>query len=123
LSFFSGENSGILYGSSPLKSYFSYKEDFLKGLLLLLVFLAVNRLNASTLYHSIRSQSTLKFYVIFNVFEVLDRLFASIGLDILDSFFSLPVEKSAAFSPIFHFFLCFLYISNSFNIVLLSLML
>lgn len=51
-------------------------------------FIINNLFDSSNLYHSIRSQSTLKLYVIFNVLEVLDKLFSSFGLDLIDSFFS-----------------------------------
>lgn len=70
--------------------------------------------DASRLYHSIRGQSVIKLYVIFNVFEVFDRLCCSFGLDILDSF--LPVQLSPGdgngfhLHPIIHFLLSVIYI-------------
>lgn len=39
----------------------------------------------SSVYHSIRGQSVIKLYVVFNVMEIFDRLCCSFGVDILDS--------------------------------------
>jgi hypothetical protein len=39
----------------------------------------------SWVYHSIRGQSFIKLYVVFNVMEIFDRLCCSFGVDILDS--------------------------------------
>lgn len=45
-------------------------------------------LDYSLLYHSVRGQSALKLYVIFNVLEVADKLLTSFGLDLFDSLMS-----------------------------------
>ncbi|GAB0489010.1 hypothetical protein MMPV_000225 [Pyropia vietnamensis] len=39
----------------------------------------------SRVYHSIRGQSVIKLYVVFNVMEIFDRLCCSFGVDVLDS--------------------------------------
>ena len=44
---------------------------------------ALFRLNPSHMYHSVRGQSTVKLYVIFNLLEVGDKLCASFGVDVL----------------------------------------
>ena len=44
--------------------------------------------DASRMYHSIRGQSAIKLYVIYNVLEVFDRLFSALGQDILECLFS-----------------------------------
>ncbi|CAG8446103.1 9287_t:CDS:10 [Ambispora gerdemannii] len=59
--------------------------DLLKGLLVIFVCLALQRVDAAQMYHSIRGQAVIKLYVIFNVLEILDRLCCSFGSDILDS--------------------------------------
>ncbi|KAG9290681.1 hypothetical protein G9A89_011644 [Geosiphon pyriformis] len=61
--------------------------DLLKGLLVLLVCIFLQRIDASQMYHSIRGQAVIKLYVIFNVLEILDRLCCSFGCDIMDSLF------------------------------------
>ena len=81
--------------------------DILTGILIGAVCCSVSLFDSSTLYHSIRSQSTLKLYVIFNVLEVMDKLFSSFGLDLLEAFFSQPPKNS---SVLFKFALCFIYI-------------
>ncbi|GBB91665.1 hypothetical protein RclHR1_19000003 [Rhizophagus clarus] len=66
----------------------SQKCDLLKGLLIILVCMALQNVDASRIYHIIRGQSAIKLYVIFNVLEIFDRLCCSFGGDILDSLFS-----------------------------------
>lgn len=50
--------------------------DLLKGILLLLCSFMLMKMDASQLYHSVRGQSVVKLYVIFNVLEVffLDKI-------------------------------------------------
>ena len=93
-----------------------YCNDILIGCLIVIVCFIVNLWDISNLYHSIRSQSTLKLYVIFNVLEVLDKLFSSFGLDLLDAFLSQPISNSKSNSnlnSIFQFILAGIYIRNS----------
>ena len=44
--------------------------DLLKGLLIVLACIALQRIDASRMYHSIRGQAAIKLYVIYNVLEV-----------------------------------------------------
>ena len=62
--------------------------DVLRFVLLLLSWYCLSLLPMSRLYHYIRGQSVLKLYVLFNMLQISDRLFASIGEDILDALFS-----------------------------------
>ncbi|CAJ0862918.1 3857_t:CDS:10 [Entrophospora sp. SA101] len=64
------------------------KCDLLKGLLIILVCIALQGIDSAQMYHSIRGQSVIKLYVIFNALEILDRLCCSFGGDILESLFS-----------------------------------
>jgi len=70
------------------------------------------------MYHTIRGQSTIKLYVIFNVLELMDKLCCSFGVDILDSLFSKATIKSSQgtehFRPIPHFIIAFVYVSKFF---------
>lgn len=78
--------------------------------------LALQQIDASRVYHSIRGQSIIKLYVIFNVFEVFDKLCCSFGLDILESFFSQRQEASSSslepvrLHPVLHYFLTICYV-------------
>lgn len=93
--------------------YFSYSNDMLMGALIAIACVTASFFDASKLYHSIRSQSTLKLYVIFNVLEVLDKLFSSFGLDVLDAFFSQPPpNQSGIFTLAYQFILCSIYTRN-----------
>jgi transmembrane anterior posterior transformation protein 1 len=47
--------------------------------------LVLSFFDISWVYHSIRGQSFIKLYVVFNVMEIFDRLCCSFGVDILDS--------------------------------------
>ena len=62
--------------------------DVLRFALLALSWYWLSLMPMSRLYHYIRGQSVLKLYVLFNMLQISDRLFASIGEDILDALFS-----------------------------------
>lgn len=59
------------------------RADLHKILFIAVGLLALLFLNPSHMYHSIRGQSTVKLYVIFNLLEVADKLCASFGVDVL----------------------------------------
>ena len=44
-----------------------------------------HNINVSFIYHSIRAQSSIKLYVIYNVLEVVDKLASAFGLEVLES--------------------------------------
>ncbi|KAI2794553.1 hypothetical protein POX_a01152 [Penicillium oxalicum] len=64
------------------------KADILTGLLMIATCWALMYFDASRMYHWIRGQAAIKLYVIYNVLEVLDRLLAAIGQDVLECLFS-----------------------------------
>jgi hypothetical protein len=90
------------------------RSDLLKGLMMVGAGIGLQQVDSSRLYHSIRGQSTLKLYVIYNVLEVADKLCCSFGLDILDSFFSKDHKTDgntgSRVRPIPHFILTILYV-------------
>ena len=59
--------------------------DLLKAAVILSTSYFLSFIDPSILYHSIRGQSMVKLYVIFNVCEVADKLLCSFGLDIMNS--------------------------------------
>ncbi|KAK3674024.1 hypothetical protein LTR78_006227 [Recurvomyces mirabilis] len=65
-----------------------HKADLLQGLLIAASCFFLMWFDASRMYHSIRGQSAIKLYVIYNVLEVFDRLFSALGQDILECLFS-----------------------------------
>jgi hypothetical protein len=58
----------VLRRGGHLKS--AQKVDLLKGALFIVCCYALQYVDASRLYHSIRGQAVIKLYVIFNVLEV-----------------------------------------------------
>ncbi|RAK97687.1 DUF747-domain-containing protein [Aspergillus ibericus CBS 121593] len=91
------------------------KADILKGLLMIATCCVLMRFDASRMYHWIRGQAAIKLYVIYNVLEVSDRLFAAIGQDVLECLFSRealerrPDGRSKVFRPFGLFLLALAY--------------
>lgn len=91
------------------------KADILKGLLMMATCVVLMRFDASRMYHWIRGQAAIKLYVIYNVLEVSDRLFAAIGQDVLECLFSRealerkPDGRSKVFRPFWLFLLALAY--------------
>lgn len=59
--------------------------DFLHAGIFVFSSIVLAMFDISSVYHSIRGQSVIKLYVVFNVLEIFDRLCCSFGVDILDS--------------------------------------
>ncbi|PYH93622.1 DUF747-domain-containing protein [Aspergillus ellipticus CBS 707.79] len=91
------------------------KADILKGLLIITTCSVLMYFDASRMYHWIRGQAAIKLYVIYNVLEVSDRLFAAIGQDVLECLFSRealerrPDGRSKVFRPFGLFLLALAY--------------
>ncbi|KAF7941767.1 uncharacterized protein EAE97_006604 [Botrytis byssoidea] len=71
---------------SSLSSY--NKADLLQGAVIIFSSFFLMKLDASRMYHSIRAQSAIRLYVIYNLLEVFDRLAAALGQDIFECLFS-----------------------------------
>ncbi|KAK5136806.1 hypothetical protein LTR08_002102 [Meristemomyces frigidus] len=93
----------------------NHKADILQGLLILTSCFILMWFDASRMYHSIRGQSAIKLYVIYNVLEVFDRLLSAIGQDILECLFSKETlerdenGRSKVLQPIWMFLVALLY--------------
>lgn len=74
--------------STPSALLPDHKADILTGLLIMLTCVIMMRFDPSRMYHGIRGQAAIKLYVIYNVLEVCDRLFAALGQDVLECLFS-----------------------------------
>lgn len=91
------------------------KADILKGLLMIATCGVLMRFDASRMYHWIRGQAAIKLYVIYNVLEVSDRLFAALGQDVLEYLFSRealerkPDGRSKVFRPFWLFIIALIY--------------
>jgi hypothetical protein len=73
------------------------------------------RYDASRMYHSIRGQSAIKLYVIYNVLEVCDRLLSALGQDVSECLFPRetldrdPDGRSKVLCPLWMFMLALVY--------------
>ncbi|TPX78106.1 hypothetical protein CcCBS67573_g00620 [Chytriomyces confervae] len=83
----------IFFRSSRLNT--SQKCDLMKGLLVIICCYLLENVDGSRVYHSVRGQSTIKLYVIFNMLEIFDKLMSAFGHDILDSLFSKTTTNSS----------------------------
>lgn len=66
--------------------------DLLKGSIIIICWLLLTYVDVSVLYHTVRGQSVIKLYVIYNMLEIADRLCSSFGQDILDALFWTATE-------------------------------
>ncbi|KAJ3285938.1 hypothetical protein HDU79_006931 [Rhizoclosmatium sp. JEL0117] len=134
----------VFFRASRLST--SQKCDLMKGLLVAICCYMLENVDGSRLYHSVRGQSTIKLYVIFNLLEICDKLCSAFGHDVLDSLFSrtssstTPALSLRRINRVTHFSLALLYVFvhsmvlfyqvmalnvaiNSYNNALLSLLL
>ncbi len=74
-----------IYTTKPIELNIVQIFDLLRLALLGSSFYLLYQLNLSTVYHRIRSQNTIKLYVLSSMIEVIDKLFASFGGDLFDS--------------------------------------
>ena len=49
--------------------------------------MVLNAVDMSWLYHAIRGQAMIKLYVLFTMIEIFDKLFCSLGQDVLDALY------------------------------------
>ncbi|KAL0469271.1 cytomegalovirus gH-receptor family protein [Neurospora intermedia] len=74
--------------SNPSNLSHYNKADLLQGAVVIFSSIALMSLDASRMYHSIRAQSAIKLYTIYNLLEVGDRLLSALGQDIFECLFS-----------------------------------
>lgn len=61
--------------------------DLIRGVIVIVSALVLTYVQISRVYHYIRGEAAIRLYVIFNILEILDRLFCSIGQDAMDSLY------------------------------------
>lgn len=69
--------------------------DVIKVIIIVCGSLLIREIDSSVLYHQVRSQSVIKLYIFYNMLEVADRLFSSLGQDILEALFWTATEVSS----------------------------
>ncbi|KAI5798222.1 eukaryotic membrane protein family-domain-containing protein, partial [Pyronema domesticum] len=93
----------------------NHKADILRGAILFTTCWFLMRFDASKMYHSIRGQSGIKLYVIYNMLDFGDKLCAALGQDIFDVLFSRnvldrrPDGRSKIWRPFGFFILALIY--------------
>lgn len=72
------------------------KRDVITLAILILSFsmLSLPNLDISRMYHDVRGQADIKLYVMFGVLEVADKLCSSIGQDILNILYKIPISPT-----------------------------
>jgi hypothetical protein len=61
--------------------------DILKGLIIILSVTVLGYVQVSRVYHYIRGEAIIKLYVVVSILEVLDQLFCSLGVDVMDALY------------------------------------
>ncbi|PAV57415.1 hypothetical protein WR25_12267 isoform B [Diploscapter pachys] len=97
--------------------------DLLKVGIILFASLLVQKIDTSVLYHQVRGQGVIKLYIFYNMLEVADRLFSSLGQDVLDALFWTANERFHVrniFRTLFHFVAAIIYAAIHAFLVLLQ---
>lgn len=88
--------------------------DILRVIILIFCSMVICLIDPNVLYHLVKSQSTIKLYLFYNMLEVGDRLFSSIGQDAIDALFWTATEpkkrKREHLGIIAHLFLAMVYV-------------
>lgn len=83
-----GRSAGnLLSRSKPASLLPQQRSDLIKVAIIGIVSRLLFEIDTSVVYHSVRGQSVVKLYVIFNVLEILDKLCSSFGNEILDTLY------------------------------------
>ncbi|KJH48327.1 eukaryotic membrane protein [Dictyocaulus viviparus] len=61
--------------------------DFFKVWIIVFGSILMQHIDTSVVYHQVRGQGVIKLYIFYNMLEVADKLFSSLGQDILDALF------------------------------------
>lgn len=77
----------VFWWRKPVVLLPQQRSDLIKAAIIILVSRMLQEIDTSVVYHTVRGQSVVKLYVIFNVLEILDKLCSSFGNDILDSLY------------------------------------
>ncbi|KAG0726119.1 Protein TAPT1 [Chionoecetes opilio] len=98
--------------------------DLLKGVMVLVCCYLMGYIDTSVFYHIIKTQSTIKLYLFFNMLEIADRLMSAFGQDTLDALFWTATEprgrKREHFGVLFHLLIAMFYVALHSTIVLLQ---
>ncbi|ETN86588.1 eukaryotic membrane protein, partial [Necator americanus] len=80
--------------------------DFFKVWIIVFGSILMQHIDTSVVYHQVRGQGVIKLYIFYNMLEVADKLFSSLGQDILDALFwtaNEPKTFKSVVRTLFHF--------------------
>ncbi|KAF0688567.1 Aste57867_19812 [Aphanomyces stellatus] len=85
----------------------SHVHDLLTAIIMVLSTAVLMQVDMSRVYHLIRNQALIKLYVIFTMLEIFDKLFSSLGQDVLDSmYFTVRYQPRRIGRMMFDFAVC-----------------
>ncbi|XGW15034.1 hypothetical protein V3C99_000926 [Haemonchus contortus] len=97
--------------------------DFFKVWIIVIGSILMQHIDTSVVYHQVRGQGVIKLYIFYNMLEVADKLFSSLGQDILDALFwtaNEPKTFKSAIRTLCHFGFALSYASIHTFLVLLQ---
>ncbi|VDM69132.1 unnamed protein product, partial [Strongylus vulgaris] len=97
--------------------------DFFKVWIIILGSILMQHIDTSVVYHQVRGQGVIKLYIFYNMLEVADKLFSSLGQDILDALFwtaNEPKTFRTIVRTVFHFVFALSYATIHTFLVLLQ---
>ncbi|KAK6203420.1 eukaryotic membrane protein family-domain-containing protein [Scheffersomyces amazonensis] len=91
-----------------LRSFSWVKKDVVTLIIILISLLILSiRLDISRMYHEVRGEAHIKLYVIFGVLEVAEKLCSSLGQDIMNILYNIPIFKQENSKNYLKFFIFF----------------
>ncbi|KAH9143558.1 hypothetical protein AeRB84_012440 [Aphanomyces euteiches] len=88
----------------------SHIHDLLTAVIMIVSTCILVQVDVSRVYHLIRGQALIKLYVIFTMLEIFDKLFSSLGQDVLDAmYFTVRYQPRRIGRMVFDFAVCTIY--------------
>uniref|UniRef100_A0A1I7XPC5 Protein TAPT1 homolog n=1 Tax=Heterorhabditis bacteriophora TaxID=37862 RepID=A0A1I7XPC5_HETBA len=97
--------------------------DLIKVGIIVFGSMLMQHIDTSVVYHQVRGQGVIKLYIFYNMLEVADKLFSSLGQDILDALFWTANEQKTMrnmIRTVFHFIFAITYATIHTFLVLLQ---
>ncbi|ETV97095.1 hypothetical protein, variant 4 [Aphanomyces invadans] len=89
----------------------SHVHDVLTAVIMVLSTAVLMQVDMSRVYHLIRGQALIKLYVLFTMLEIFDKLFSSLGQDVLDAmYFTVRYQPRRVGRMMFDFAVCSIYV-------------
>ncbi|ETV97099.1 hypothetical protein, variant 5 [Aphanomyces invadans] len=96
----------------------SHVHDVLTAVIMVLSTAVLMQVDMSRVYHLIRGQALIKLYVLFTMLEIFDKLFSSLGQDVLDAmYFTVRYQPRRVGRMMFDFAVCSIYVDILFACV------